>query len=117
MILEDKFVIFTRVDTVNAYSENIGFEIVELIRDDITKSLQNSGYFCSTFHPIFIPNYEDTDAIKLRFVLYNTYKADLIILIPIKASNDTITNICKSIDEQLKFYLSEKSKTKEVVIR
>ena len=118
MILEDKSIIFTRVDTITEYDtseddDNIGFKIVEFLNNSISKSIQNSGYFCSKFNPIYIPNCEDTDNVKLQFRLYNDFTADLIILIP---HNDYII-LYTSIKRELEFYFIEKSKNKEGIIK
>ena len=87
MILEDKSIILTYKSTFTDYDtsvddDNIGFKIVELIRNNITKAIKDSGNFCSTFNPIYISHFDITDTIKIKFILYSTYKGDLLISLP-----------------------------------
>ena len=117
MVLEDKSIIFAYLNEITDYDtsvddDNIGFQIVEFIRKDITRAISDSGFYCNAFTPIFV-SHTNTDVVKLKFILYTTYRGNLIISLP----EDNFATLHKVIDEQLKFYLTGKPKTTGGVIR
>lgn len=117
MVLENKSIIFGYLSEFNDYDnsvddDNIGFQIVEFLKTEVYNALRTNGFYCNAFNPIYI-THTNTNTVKVKFILYTTYKADVIISLP----ENNFTNLHNTINEELKFHMTEKPKQTGGVIR